>query len=150
MSERPIKEADRIYNILTRDLGLVRARALSVRKESSKLRGNMEPYALTNVSLVRSKEYWRPTSAEVIWRPPQLPIIARPLALIEKLVQGETPHPELFDAIEFVLRENNYTEIKLVSTILFHLGYLKESSLLLEKKMLIRAINDGLQSSHLT
>ena len=57
LSERPKKEADRVYNILTRDLGLVRAHAIGVRREESKLRGALEPYSLSSVSLVRGKEH---------------------------------------------------------------------------------------------
>ena len=147
LSERPVREADRIYNILTRDFGLVRATALGTRKGTSKLRGHIEPFSLSYISLVRGKEHWRATSAEYIRNIPAHPSVARPLALIEKLIQGEVSHPELFDAIEKYLESD---EITLVSRILFHLGYLKEEDLNLGKKALIQAINDGLQQSHLT
>ena len=147
LSERPVREADRIYNILTRDFGLVRATALGTRKGTSKLRGHIEPFSLSYISLVRGKEHWRATSAEYIRNIPAHPSVVRPLALIEKLIQGEVSHPELFDAIEKYLESD---EITLVSRILFHLGYLKEEDLNLGQKDLIQAINDGLQQSHLT
>ncbi len=147
LSERPVREADRIYTILTRDLGLVRATALGVRNSASKLRGNMEPFSLSSISLVRGKEHWRLTSAESIRNIHNSLAIARPLALLEKLVQGESTHPELFDTIERYLGES---EEKLVAQILYHLGYLKKSDLSLSKKALIKAINNGLQSTHLT
>ena len=147
LSERPVREADRIYNILTRDFGLIHATALGSRKSTSKLRGHIEPFSLSHISLVRGKEHWRATSAEYIRNIPRTPSIARPLSLAEKLIQGEVSHPELFDAIEKYLESD---EITLVSIILFHLGYLKEEDLNLGKKSLIQAINDGLQSSHLT
>ncbi|MBI1974584.1 MAG: recombination protein O N-terminal domain-containing protein [Candidatus Zambryskibacteria bacterium] len=146
LSERPVREADRVYNILTRDFGLMRVSALGTRKESSKLRGHIEPFSLAYISLVRGKEHWRATSAEYIRNIPATPSVARPLSLLEKLIQGEVSHPELFDAIEEYLESDETT---LVSRILFHLGYLKEEDLNLDKKALIRAINDGLQSSHL-
>ncbi|MEK7175771.1 MAG: DNA repair protein RecO, partial [Patescibacteria group bacterium] len=111
LSERPVREADRIYSILTRDLGLVRATALGVRKENSKLRGSIEPVSLSNISLVRGKEHWRLTSAEVIKRFKK----TKPLALLEQLVVGESAHPELFDAVEKYLESD---EITLVSQIL--------------------------------
>ena len=153
LSERPRREADRVYTILTRDLGLVRATALSVRNESSKLRGALEPVTLSLVSLVRGKEYWRTTSAESLRKISPSPTIMRPLALLEKLVQGEAPHPELFDAIVEKLDAHEHVteqfEIKLVSQILFHLGYLKEEDLDLGKKDLIEAINRGIEVSHL-
>ena len=154
LSERPVREADRIYTIMTRNLGLVRAAAIGVRKEISKLRGSIEPFSLSSISFVKGKDYWRLTSAELIRNIPAVPVIARPLALIEKLVQGEAPNPELFDAVEkSILSPELYDEMfqtNLVSKILFHLGYLKESDMALGKKSLIKAINDGLHNSHLT
>lgn len=154
LGERPMREADRIYTIMTRNLGLIRAMAIGVRKETSKLRGNIEPFSLSSISFVKGKNYWRLTSAEFIKSISSLPSIARPLILLEKLVQGEAPHPELFDAIEkaIIYPESNdeMFEIRLVSQILFHLGYLKKTDLDLNKKALVKAINDGLQNSHLT
>lgn len=154
LSERPLREADRIYTIMTRDLGLVQATALGVRKESSKLRGNIEPFSLSSISLVRGREHWRATSAEFMQNISSSPTVLRPLALLEKLVQGEAPHPELFDVVEeAVLSSGPYDEVfetRLVSEILFHLGYLKKEDLTLDKKALIKAINEGIQTSHLT
>lgn len=153
LAERPVREADRIYTFLTRDLGLIHATALGVRKESSKLRGNIEPFSLSSISLVRGKEYWRATSAEFIQNISSIPVIARPLALLEKLIQGEAPHPELFDAIKSAVlsskTDDEMFEISLVSKVLFHLGYLKEKDLSSDKKSLIKAINEGIQASHL-
>jgi DNA repair protein RecO len=153
LAERPIREADRIYTVLTRDLGLVHATALGVRNGSSKLRGNMEPFSLVSLSLIRGKDHWRVTSAESIQRISSSPNVVRPLALVEKLVQGEAPHPELFDVVEEAAlssqSNDEMSEIRLVSQILFHLGYLKKSDLDLDRQLLIGAINNGLQASHL-
>lgn len=154
LSYRPLREADRVYSIMTRELGLVRATATGVRKDSSKLRGALEPFSLSSVSLVRGKEYWKATSASVLEKISSTPEIARPLALLEKLVQGEAPNPELFDAIEKMLtpgvnKNDEMFEIHFVATILFHLGYLKEEDLKLDKKDLIKLINKGLEASHL-
>lgn len=152
LSARPLREADRVYSILTRDLGLIRATALGVRKESSKLRGVLEPISLSTISLVRGKEYWRITSSELIRKIPASPEILRPLALLDKLVQGEAHHAELFDAVEKGLTEEAGVgkEEQFVAQMLFHLGYLKETDLKLEKKDLIKAINSGLEASHLS
>lgn len=152
-SERALGEADRIYTILTRDLGKIHAQAIGVRKGASKIRGNIEPFSLSNVSLVKGKNYWRLTSAELLKKIPASPSIAKPFSLIDKLIQGEEPHPELFDAVEkFILSsslDEEMFEIDLVSQILFHLGYLKETDLGLDKKTLIKAINNGIESSGL-
>lgn len=153
LSSRPLREADRVYSILTRDLGLVKATALGVRKEGSKLRGSLEPVMLATVSLVKGKEYWRLTSALSESVIPPAPETLRPLALLEKLVQGEAAHPELFDGVKQFLtlsaRDEDF-ETNFVAAILHHLGYLKESDLSLPKKELTQAINAGLQSSQLT
>jgi recombinational DNA repair protein (RecF pathway) len=134
----------------------VRATAQGSRKEQSKLRGHIEPFSLAHVSLVRGKEHWRATSAEFIQSISSVAIVARPLALLEKLVQGESPHPELFDAVEQAINylavsppSDEIFEIRLVSQILYHLGYLKKEDLNLDKKDLINAINEGIQVSHL-
>ena len=154
LSEYPVGEADRIYNILTRDLGKLEARAVGVRKEASKLRGSIEPFSLASISFVKGRGHWRITSAEFIKSISSEPTMTKPLALIEKLVQGETSNPELFDVIESAVAskpgfDNGMLEIKLVSKILYHLGYLKETDLHLDKKSLVSAINEGIQASHL-
>lgn len=151
-----LREADRIYSILTRDLGLIQATAMGVRKGESKHRGSLEPFIISSISLVRGKEHWRITSAESLQSIPNREEIARPLALLEKLVQGEAPNLELYDAVESALwptpsvDQGEMFEIHLVARILFHLGYLKETDLLLEKKDLVTAINEGLRESHLS
>jgi recombinational DNA repair protein (RecF pathway) len=139
---------------MTRDLGLIRASAIGVRKEASKLRGGLEPYILSSVSLVRGRDYWKATSAESIKSIPAKSALARPFSLLEQLIQGEDPHPELFDVIEqFASAEINEDEelfeIRLVAQILYYLGYLKETDFNLDKKELIKVINDGIAASHL-
>ena len=56
LRHRPLREADRVYIILTRDLGLIRASAIGVRKETSKLRGALEPLSLSMTSWVTMKK----------------------------------------------------------------------------------------------
>ncbi|MEX2014070.1 MAG: recombination protein O N-terminal domain-containing protein [Parcubacteria group bacterium] len=160
LSERPMREADRIYTILTRDLGLIRATATGVRKEVSKLRGNIEPFSLASISFVKGKEFWRLTSAQLLKNISVSPGVARPLSLIEKLVQGEDPHQELFDAVEDAVLsvcqpatltrfDDEMFEVRLVAKILFHLGYLDKADLDLDKKEMIQAINRGIEASNL-
>jgi hypothetical protein len=103
---------------------------------------------------VRGKEYWRITAAEVIKEIKSEPEILRPLILLEKLVQGESAHPELFDMVRDLILsrqpDDEMFEIHLVANILFHLGYLNKEDLTLSKPELIKAINHGLDASHLT
>lgn len=154
LSSRPRREADRVYSILTRDLGLIYATALGVRKEQSKLRGALEPLALANVSLVKGKDHWRLTSADSLSKIEFTKALARPLSLLEQLVQGEAKNTELYDVVERAVLayqvQDEMSEIRFVAQILFHLGYLEESDLTLEKRGLVEAINHGIQASQLT
>jgi len=160
LRERPQKEADRIYTILTRDLGLIRASASGVRKEVSKLRSALEPYSLSQVSLVRGREYWRITSAVLennlyttFKNSKGLKPLLKVFILLEKLIGGESPNQDLFDSVRRAVRhydpEDNMFEPQLVAEILFHLGYLEKSDLAFEKKFLIKAINKGIEASGL-
>ncbi len=185
LSARPIREADRLYSILTRELGLIYARALGVRKEVSKLRSGLEPISLSDFSLVKGQTHWRLTSSKLDTSMLTMErskkrialSIARALALLEKLVQGEEKHPELFDAVEQVFlfakssgvlnEDGEAIELILVSRILFHLGYLPEKDVphgfikgdlnkeileeaIKEKKLIIKAVNLGLEAANLT
>lgn len=93
------------------------------------------------------------TSSEFIDKVEPKPEILRPLALLDKLIQGEDPHPALFEAMEEALLspdpDSQMFETRLVAEILYHLGYLKEIDLNLDKKALVKAINEGLQESQL-
>ncbi|MFZ2048846.1 MAG: DNA repair protein RecO [Minisyncoccia bacterium] len=166
LSSQPYREADRLYSLLTKELGLIRASAQGVRKEHSKLRGSLEPISLSTVSFVKGKEFWRITSSSVdenisikLSRDKKLlKAISQALALLERMVQGETPHGELFDALEKLIKDavvggvgdTKEFETKLVATILADLGYLNKTDLTLGTKELIKAINHGLEASQLS
>ncbi|MDP2651251.1 MAG: recombination protein O N-terminal domain-containing protein, partial [bacterium] len=170
LSAQPLREADRIYSVLTRDFGLVKATAGGVRKEESKLRGALEPLSVSSISFVKGKEFWRITSAVFEYSVPLS--LAQPLSLIEKLVAGESAHPELFDSIEEVVEfsrrhgvSTEISEIILISRALFELGYLAKGSVPEEvfgklspeilpfikkdKKIIIKVINRGIEESGL-
>ena len=63
-------------------------------------------------------------------------------------------HQELFDTVEKLVvspsLDNEMFEVEAVAQMLYQLGYLKASDLNLDKKTLIKAINEGLHHSHLT
>jgi DNA repair protein RecO (recombination protein O) len=139
------READRIYSILTEELGLVRARARSVRAIQSKLRGALEPYSLSDISLVRGKDSWRITGAALVERLDEehlgkagLLSFSKVFSLLEKLVAGEEAHKELMrvleDGLEFVYSNKEETkvesvEILLVLRLLNELGYISSTDI---------------------
>lgn len=59
LSSRPFGEANKIFKILTPDLGLVSCLAQGIRLEKSKLRFALIGRRFVEVSLVRGREYWR-------------------------------------------------------------------------------------------
>ncbi len=137
-----IGEANQLYFLLTRDFGLIIATAQGVRLAQSKLKGHLQDMSLTNTSLVKGKEFWRLTSAEVISRPiflidnQKTRVVKNIFSLLIRLIQGEEKNESLFSLLEnfyFFISESNLTitDLKILETmtvlrILYHLGYFKE------------------------
>lgn len=114
----PVGDSNRFYKIFTEELGLVGARAQSVREEKSKLRYVLQDLALINVDLVRGKEVWRITSAGEEASYPilksdtiRLKLFARMCALSVRLIHGEGREDELFRDLLGALNFLEYTEI---------------------------------------
>ena len=55
LGKRSIGETDRVYSLLTREAGKVRAVARGVRKPEAKLAGQLETLSLVSVSIMRSR-----------------------------------------------------------------------------------------------
>lgn len=174
LGSRPVREADRLFFLLTPDLGLVMAIAQGVRRPLSRLKGILLDLALADVSLVRGKNSWRITTAALSTdvagalraHKPALQALARATALLERLIRGEEQHPELFEAfvedIKTLLRssldmgEASAWEVWTVARILYHLGYLSSQDVpsnmaeVTEKRTrFVNAINTGLRESGL-
>jgi DNA repair protein RecO (recombination protein O) len=178
LSHAPRREADRVYSILTQDFGLIRASAGGVRKESSKLRGSLEPFSFSSISLVRGKEFWRITSAkinftlkEALGDKEMTQAFARVLSLVERLLVGEATHPEIYNILEHTTRfvrenslESEDVEIFMLINILSELGYISRDQSLgvigemspdkialikEERRKFIEVINKGLRESSL-
>ena len=92
--------------LLTRDAGLVFGRAISVRKEQSKLRYGLQDFSRARVSLVRGKHGWRVIGAEEctnlyfinddrITRGALLRI----MKLVRRFVRGEESNPIFYDIL---------------------------------------------------
>ncbi|MDZ4284360.1 MAG: recombination protein O N-terminal domain-containing protein [Patescibacteria group bacterium] len=98
--------ADRMVALFTREAGLVYARAVSVRREQSKLRYGLQDFSLSRVSLVRGKQGWRITGAEcegnlyfAANNRRSRGALLRTLKLVHRLVRGEETHVALYDLL---------------------------------------------------
>ncbi|MHB1163332.1 MAG: DNA repair protein RecO [Minisyncoccota bacterium] len=96
-------EANTFVTLLTSDLGLVHARAQSLRKSGAKLAPALATLTESDVMLVRGKEGWRVTGAVlreswfVRFAHAQTRLrVARVSSLFLRLVAGETQDAELF------------------------------------------------------
>lgn len=144
----PVAEANRHYYLLTRDLGVIGATAQGVRLSKSKLKFGLQPLSLAQISLVKGKQGWKIVNA--------LPeksyyqqfknaydaqgVVARVLALVRRLVQGEEVNERLYatviDHFQFLEQQKDLTaedilliEYSLVLSILHLLGYMPDSEL---------------------
>ncbi|HUY05299.1 MAG TPA: recombination protein O N-terminal domain-containing protein [Candidatus Paceibacterota bacterium] len=96
-------EANTFVALLTSDLGLVHARAQSLRKTGAKLAAALATLAESEIVLVRGKEGWRVTGAvlDESWfaqleRAAARGRVARVSGLLLRLVAGETQDAEIF------------------------------------------------------
>lgn len=147
LSSRNIGEANKIFSIYTRELGLVRATAQGVRLGHSKLRFSLQDFSYGNIDLVKGRDVWRVTSATSIESFPlarankqSILLIARVSKLLERLCGGEESNEKIFnDLIQalHLLDDNNISiesrealELHLVLRIMDSLGYIGESTML--------------------
>lgn len=98
--------ADRSIMLFTREAGLVFGRAISVRKEQSKLRYGLQDFSISRVSLVRGKSGWRVIGAEECMNlyfgnedRAVRGALLRTIKLVRRFVRGEEAHPVLYDAL---------------------------------------------------
>lgn len=99
-------EADRLFYLFTKDLGLIRAVATGVRLQKSKLAGHLNNYSYIKVSVIRGKEVWRITDASTnelgvnLLRDPSLrEVYVRFLGFIKRMVFGEEADSQTFDTL---------------------------------------------------
>ncbi len=100
----PSGEGDRLLYCYTRDHGLVMAHARSIREARSRLRYGLQSFSHAYIDLIRGKHGWKLISATPItshrslWKEERKRrIIAGHMQLTRRLIQGEEPHPTLFD-----------------------------------------------------
>lgn len=99
-------ESNKIFTILTMELGTIIATAQASRKLQSKLRYSLQDLTFAKFALVRGKDIWRITGAEKIFNlyDKKIPVqirqsLARVLHFIKRLSPGESVNRGVF--IEF-------------------------------------------------
>ncbi len=140
-----VGESNRFLTVWTKELGLVRVIGRSLRAPHSKLKYHLQDYSYSHISLVRGRNVWRITGAQLIYnfyteyvgsRSKQL-LLMRVCALLSRLLQGEEMDRSLFDLVSEglifmrttplntdLLRDFEYS---LLIRILAKLGYVGES-----------------------
>lgn len=141
LGNREMGEADRTVALFTRDFGLVRARASSVRKEHSKMRYSVQDYARADVSLVKGKRGWRLAGATALKSATGdrkcVATFARIAELTMRLVHGEEKNEYLFETLanahQALMTETHTSvtavEVVCVARILYALGYISPEAL---------------------
>lgn len=146
INSKNVGEANKLFMVYTRELGLVHAVAQGVRLHKSKLRFSLQDFSYIKLDLVRGRDIWRITSSSVINSFPilrrnkdSLILISRISKLIERLCGGEESHIEIFDDMiqsfnmmdveEFNEDTRTALELHLVLRIMNRLGYIGDSDL---------------------
>lgn len=137
-----IGSSDCSYKILTKNMGLVYARAKSVRKLHSKLRFGLQEMSCVDVSLVKARNSWRVTNAipkdnfyrRVSDNHLKTKTLMRVSKLLLRLLQGEEVNERLYDVVyngvRFIAGMDSYDEhvynleVLLVLRTLKELGYI--------------------------
>jgi len=147
LSSRNVGEANKIFSIYTRELGLIRGVAQGVRLHKSKLRFALQEFSCANIDLVKGRDIWRVTSARHISSFSQiksdhssLVLIMRTCKLLERLSPGEIANESIFDdliQVSYLLDDTDVRddyrealELYLVLRIMKNLGYIGESKIL--------------------
>ncbi len=106
LARTPLGEANGFITILTDELGLVRARAQGIRKPGAKLSSALATYAESELVIVRGREGWRITGANLkeswfsrLQDAARRRRAARISGLVLRLVAGEVAEPALFPII---------------------------------------------------
>ncbi len=145
LAKRNVGEANALVSVLTREHGLLRAKAAATRAEKSKLRYGIEPLTFGKFSFVEGRHEWKLIGVEDVSQivgdtsREKRAALGRIAKLISRLVQGEERVPRLFEdakeglcslAVASSHERLRSIECILVLRILSHLGYLAPDSLL--------------------
>ena len=161
--------------MFTQLFGKLTVRAQSVRKQESTMRMFLTRFRVVTIDLVRGKSVWRLTGIssafpQTIFREEVLLQSSyRMFRLAEFLVQGELPHPELFEFFKKIVtlpqtelpQSPKGFEIFCIISILEHLGYWSGSwlrgelsqeryaSCYADRTELVKKINESISASQI-
>lgn len=101
-------EKNNFITLFTREFGMIRAKAQSVRVIDSKLRYALQEYSYIEVSLVKGKDVWRITNALPVYniyfelkeKPDIFMVIARVFLLLRRLMPEEGCEALIFSDLE--------------------------------------------------
>jgi len=104
LASRSSGEADKTYEIFTKDHGVIFAKATGIRKVGSKLRFAIQDFRYADISLVKGKNYWRLISARPVHELNSVKSLAsssriRSLQLVQKLAPREEEQKNLFEEL---------------------------------------------------
>lgn len=110
LGRRSLAEESVLVTLLTREVGLVRARAQGLRKPGAKLASALQTLTESDITLVAGREGWRLSGA--LLRDNWFRTLgvrermraSRVAALLLRLVPGESADPELYDIFVLFLR----------------------------------------------
>lgn len=140
-----VGEADCGYLVFTRDLGLIYAKAKSVREIKSKLRFGLQELSVSEMSFVKGKEVWRITHSKIHINPAMYIVsnhaprqmTRRLVKLLLRLLPIEEPYGELYDVIRYAFKYLDVEDLSEEEVLNFealialrtlkHLGYVGQS-----------------------
>lgn len=105
INHRNLGEANRRYQILTLDFGLIDALAQSVRRDRSKLRYYLKDFSFVQLTLVRGREFWRIVGVNHLNQSsqssPEAIIFLKKISLVlQRLIHGEESNPLIFQDLK--------------------------------------------------
>jgi len=143
-----IGEASRIFNLFTKDFGLIQVKAQGIRELRSKLRYNAQNLFFVEAYILRGRNGWMLTevykkkNVTNFSNKNKTNVVIRVLLLLRRMVPAEERHEQLFDIIstglEFLDSENldneeiTGLETLIVLRFLRELGYVENKDFLEE------------------
>jgi recombinational DNA repair protein (RecF pathway) len=140
--KREPQDTSAYYYILTRDLGLIKARAQGVRKSESRLKGALQEFSLSTIAHVHTKAGWKITTAipeKNFFTEAHSTVIRQIMAKISdcliRLITGEEKNVDIFTVVEkgftaLTTQEGNapLIEVIILARILYILGLLVQDA----------------------